>query len=79
MTPIEAIAKRVHPALRHKITPDASLRGDLDLCHLDLIGVAMDLEEAHGFMFDGDPETGWETVGDVERAFGDAVSQRECA
>jgi len=73
MTPTTAIAKRVHPALHHAITADAAL-SDLGLCHIDLIGIACELEEAHGFMFEGDPEFGWETVGDVEAALGEVVT-----
>ncbi len=68
MTPHQAIAKRVHPALQHLITDDAAL-SDLGLELIDLWGIAADLEEAHGFMFEGDPEHRWETVGDVVRAF----------
>lgn len=64
MTPTAAITKRVHPALRHAITDDAIL-SDLDLSHLDLLSIACDLEEAHGFMFEGEPERKWLTVGDV--------------
>lgn len=67
MTPHTAPSKRVHPALHHLIADD-TLLSDLGLCQLDLLSVACDLEEANGFMFDGDPETRWQTVGDVVRA-----------
>lgn len=74
MTPTAAITKRVHPALRHAITDDAIL-SDLDLSHLDLLSIACDLEEAHGFMFEGDPEQHWQTVADVERALAAMVGE----
>lgn len=67
MTPHQAIAKRVHPALHHLIADDALL-SDLGLCAVDLLSVAFDLEEAGGFMFEGEPELRWQTVGDVVRA-----------
>lgn len=67
MTTHQAITKRVHPALHHLIADD-TLLSDLGLCQIDLISVAYDLEEAHGFMFDGEPERHWQTVGDVVRA-----------
>jgi len=74
VTPTAAITKRVHPALRHAIAADAVL-SDLGLCHIDLVGLACDLEEAYGFMFDGDPEQHWQTVGDVERALVEMVGE----
>lgn len=74
MTPTAAITKRVHPALHHAITADAAL-SDLGLCHIDLIDIACELEEAHGFMFEGDPEQHWQTVGDVERALAAMVGE----
>lgn len=70
MTPHQAITKRVHPALHHLIADD-TLLSDLGLCMVDLLSVACDLEEAHGFMFDGEPEQQWATVGDVVRAVED--------
>lgn len=69
MTPHSALSKRVHPARRHLIAPDASLSADLGLCTVDLQGLACDLEEAHGFMFPGEPETRWQTVADVVADF----------
>lgn len=69
MTPHSALSKRVHPARRHLIAPDASLAADLGLCSVDLVSVACDLEEAHGFMFPGEPETRWQTVADVVADF----------
>lgn len=60
------ITARVHPSKRHLVTEDAALT-DLGLCQLDLLSVACDIEEAHGFMFPGDPEARWQTVGDVMR------------
>lgn len=69
MTPHSALSKRVHPARRHLIAPEASLSADLHLCQIDLLGVIFDLEEAHGFMFPGDPETRWQTVADVVADF----------
>ena len=67
VTPHEAIRKRVHPALHHAITDDAIL-SDLDLSQLDLLSIACDLEEAHSFMFEGEPERKWLTVIDIVRA-----------
>lgn len=69
MTPKTALTKRVHPALRHLIATEASLAADLGLCTVDLQGIACDLEEAHGFMFPGEPETRWQTVADVVADF----------
>lgn len=69
MTPQAALTKRVHPALRHLIAPEASLAADLGLCTVDLVSIACDLEEAHGFMFAGEPETRWQTVADVVADF----------
>lgn len=69
MTPHSALSKRVHPARRHLIAPDASLAADLGLCSVDLVSIACDLEEAHGFMFAGEPETRWQTVADVVADF----------
>lgn len=68
------IAKRVHPARHHLIAPDASLSADLHLCQTDLVSIACDIEEAHGFLFEGDPETGWETVADIQAALGVAAA-----
>ena len=69
MSPHQAITKRVHP-MRHLIADDALL-SDLGLCAVDLLSVAYDLEEAGGFMFEGEPELRWQTVGDVVRAVED--------
>lgn len=70
MTPHQAITKRVHPMRQHLIHDDATLES-LGLALVDLWGIAADLEEAGGFMFRGDPEHRWATVGDVVRAVED--------
>ena len=74
MTPHEAIANRVHPCKRHLITENAHL-DELGLALVDLWGIAADLEEAHGFMFHGDPEHQWETVADVVAAVRDMAGE----
>lgn len=68
MTPHQAITKRVHPMRQHLIHDDATLES-LGLALVDLWGIAADLEEAHGFMFPGEPETRWQTVADVVADF----------
>ena len=73
---LSIITRRVHPSLRDKVTPDASLK-DLDLHLIDLVGITCDIEEHYGVQFPGDPEAAWETVADIleaaEKVCGDAV------
>ena len=52
-----------------RIEPDAELFCDLGMDSLDIVSLAIELEEKQGFEFPQGTELGWHTVGDVMRAF----------
>ena len=58
--------RKVNPGLEEgKIVPAAMLKDDLDIDSLDLVEVAMALEDVYGLTLDEDEMDGIKTVGDI--------------
>jgi len=63
---VKKALRKVNPGLEEsKIVPAALLKDDLDIDSLDLVEVAMALEDVYSLTLDEDEMDGIKTVGDI--------------